>query len=56
MKNTRDGMTRLGGDDDGGVASALAVLNSHSETIGGGGSFGTMRGFHVHVCVGQLGK
>uniref|UniRef100_A0A7S4SG28 SBF1/SBF2 domain-containing protein n=3 Tax=Ditylum brightwellii TaxID=49249 RepID=A0A7S4SG28_9STRA len=44
MKNTRDGMTRLGGDDDGGVASALAVLNSHSETIGGGGSFGTMGG------------
>ena len=28
----------------GGVASALVGLNSHSKTIGCGGSFGTMRG------------
>jgi len=34
------GSTRTGEDDDGGIASALAVLNSHSESIGGIGVAG----------------
>ena len=33
-RNIPDGRTHLGEDDDGGVASALAVLNSHSDGVG----------------------
>ncbi|KAL7531640.1 hypothetical protein ACHAXR_004145, partial [Thalassiosira sp. AJA248-18] len=34
-KNTTGGRSRAGEDDDGGIAAALAVLNSHGERMGG---------------------
>ena len=43
-KSTPGGRSRTGGDDDGGIAAALAVLNSHAEA--GGGSEARL---HPHI-------
>eukprot|EP00978_Attheya_sp_CCMP212_P008257 scaffold19326_cov39-Attheya_sp.AAC.1 len=55
-KRERDGYSRMGEDDDGGIASALAVLNGHSEGIAPGVGVAGMAGTSVLEGWGNTGN